>query len=266
MRIAPPVESRPNIVPCGPRKHFDAVDVDELLRQEARGADLPNAIDVGADVRDAAHAEARAAGAAGAARDDDVRYALTDLFEVVDAARLEAFARDRDDGDGHLLEILLTAGGRDDDFLETFLGRSCLIRQTTDSRQCCHDRCVDFCDFHISPQKNDNDRQLQTVTSPSAARARDSSARTEGIAIRFMICNLLLLHLFEVITSLPRPQALRSRTGMFGLEKEERTKREIRRQSRAFARGRARHCASERRPSGLRCRFRFRRSRCRVGR
>ena len=132
---------------------FDAVDVDELLRQEARGADLPNAIDVGADVRDAAHAEARAAGAAGAARDDDVRYALTDLFEVVDAARLEAFARDGDDRDGHLLEILLTAGGRDDDFLETFLGRSCLIRQTTDSRQCCHDRCVDFCDFHRTPQK-----------------------------------------------------------------------------------------------------------------
>ena len=61
-------------------QHFDAVEIDELADQRARGIDLPNAVDVGADVRNAAHAEARALRArAAAARYDDVRNCLAQL-------------------------------------------------------------------------------------------------------------------------------------------------------------------------------------------
>jgi hypothetical protein len=61
-------------------KNLDAVDVDELLCQEAGRADLPDAVDVGADVRDTANAEVRAARTAAATRDDEVRYRLADVF------------------------------------------------------------------------------------------------------------------------------------------------------------------------------------------
>jgi hypothetical protein len=133
-------------------QHFDAIDLDELVGQEAGSADLPNAVDVGADARNAAHAEVRAAGAAAAARDEHVRDALADFFEVIDAARLEAVARDRDDRDRNLLQVLLAAGRRDDDLLEPLLRERGLIRQTTDARQCRHDCCVDFVDFHRTPK------------------------------------------------------------------------------------------------------------------
>ena len=92
------------------------------------------------------------AGAAAAARYDDVRNGLAEIPRAFEAAHLEVFARYGDDGDGHLLKILLTASRRDDDLLETFLSESGLIRQTAGARQCCHDSGVDLVDFHEYPQ------------------------------------------------------------------------------------------------------------------
>jgi len=84
-------------------QHLDAVDVRELLHQEAALRDLPDAVDVGADVRDAAHAEIRTACAAAAAGDDDVRDRLADVLERVEAARLQGVAGECDDGDRDFL-------------------------------------------------------------------------------------------------------------------------------------------------------------------
>jgi len=100
-------------------QNFDAVEVDELLREEAVGGHLPHAVDVRADGWNSAHAEDRAARTAAAARDDDVRHTRADPLEVVEAAHLEVLTRDRDDRDRHVLQILLAARGRDDDLFES---------------------------------------------------------------------------------------------------------------------------------------------------
>ena len=53
---------------------------------------------------------------------------------------------------GYLLEILLTASGRDDDLFESLLSESGgLDTPNRRARQCCHDSCVDFVDFHGYP-------------------------------------------------------------------------------------------------------------------
>ena len=57
----------------------------------------------------------------------DVRHALADFLEVVDAAHFQVVTGDGDDRDRNLLEILLTARRRDHDLLETFLSESGLI-------------------------------------------------------------------------------------------------------------------------------------------
>ena len=101
----------------------------------------------------------------------DVRNALADFLEVVDAAHLEVVARDRDDRDRDLLEILLTASGRDDDLLETFLSERGLIRQTSHARQSRHDSCVDLVDFHRTPNwKNESADDCDISDRPASNR------------------------------------------------------------------------------------------------
>ena len=153
MRTAPPIESRPNIVPCGPRKTSTTVEIDELLGQQAGGADLPDAVDVGADVRDAAHAEARC-------RPVPPAPPMTLTFGIV-AFRFSTFWRPRISRPSPVIATMEM--GTSWRFCSrrvavttisssAFLGEGTgLDRQTTDARQCCHDCCVDFGYFHETP-------------------------------------------------------------------------------------------------------------------
>jgi hypothetical protein len=79
---------------------------------------------------------------------------LAHFLKRIDAAQLEVGARHRHDRDRHILQVLLTASGRDDDLFETFLCRRGLVDQSTRARHCCHDGSVQFGDFHANPQKN----------------------------------------------------------------------------------------------------------------
>src|SRR5690606_4421358 len=99
-------------------QHLDAVDVDELLSQEAGRADLPDAVDVYADVRQAADAELRLARAAAAALNVDVRNVVADVFEAVEPLQLEGIAGQRHDRDRNLLQVLGAPRGCDDDLFQ----------------------------------------------------------------------------------------------------------------------------------------------------
>src|SRR5205823_3426020 len=83
---------------------------------------------------DAANRERRRVGAAQVARYDQIWHDGLQAFHVLDALALEHFARVRHDGDWHVLEILLTAGGRDDDLLETTLGGCAPLLRIGDGR------------------------------------------------------------------------------------------------------------------------------------
>jgi hypothetical protein len=91
--------------------------------------------------------------AAALTHDAEVRNGGVEILDVLQTAHLEAFARDRDDRNGNVLEILLSASGRDHDLLETFLSESGVTIKTAGARQCRHDCGVDFVDLHETPNR-----------------------------------------------------------------------------------------------------------------
>jgi len=141
---------------------FDAIEVDELAQQQAVVGNLPDAVDVGADVRDAADRERCSIGAAEIAGDDEVRHYGFQVFHVLDALAFEHVACEGDYRQRHVLQVLLAASRRDDDLFEPALIVLCLpcwlcllcprdLRSAgRASRQRGQDRRVQRCPFHES--------------------------------------------------------------------------------------------------------------------
>ena len=104
-RSTPPVSRARTSCPAGhavPRR--GPCRISSSVRISA-GADLPDPVDIRADVGIPRMRKIAPAGAAAAARDQDVRNGLTQILQRIDAPQLQGVPRDRDDRDWHVLKI-----------------------------------------------------------------------------------------------------------------------------------------------------------------
>ncbi len=115
--------------PLGAAQHFHAIQVDELPLQETRVGDLPDPVDVNADVGYAAHRERSVGDASPGSVKEHVRHVRGQVLDVLYVSYFEIRRADRRDGQRRVLHADLAPRGRDEDFFERAVALLCPRRR-----------------------------------------------------------------------------------------------------------------------------------------